>query len=164
MVDGCIFYSDFKSQSDSQSSQARVIDKFTRNYSIVLGAIVLILLVWALYEDPLVSDLNDLLEQDSVVAGYPYRFRVLGLENGLAIISTPRSFDFPVHRALGILFPNLANRAQDNPDVMQAQQLLAEIQKRVKAIVMQSGKVKGIRWELDKNWLSQHGIQLGPGS
>lgn len=139
------------------------MDKFTRNYSIILGVIALFVLVWVLYEDPQVSDLNDLLEQDSAVAGYPYRFKVLRLQNGIAIVSTPRSSDFPVHRALGILFPNLANRAQDNPDVMQAQQTLAEIQKQVKAIVMKSDKVKGIRWELDKNWLSQHGINLSAG-
>jgi nitrogen fixation-related uncharacterized protein len=139
------------------------MDKFTRNYSIILGAIVLVVLVWALYEDPEVSALNDLLEQNSTVAGYPYRFKVLRLQNGIAIVSTPRSVEFPVHRALGILFPNLANRAQDNPDVMQAQQALAEIQKQVKAIVMKSEKVNSIRWELDKNWLSQHGITLSAG-
>jgi len=136
------------------------MDRFTRNYSVVLGAVFLLSLVWALYEDPQVSALNDLLEQDSAVAAYPYKFRVLRLQNGVAIVSTPRSFAFPVHRALGIIFPNLANRAQDNPDVMQAQQTLAEIQKQVKRIVLSSGKVNSLQWELDKNWLSQHGIQL----
>lgn len=139
------------------------MDKFTRNYSIILGIIVLVVLVWALYEDPQVSNLNNLLEQDSQVAGYPYEFQVLRLQNGIAIISTPRSSAFPVHRALGILFPNLANRTQDNPDVMEAQQELARIQKRAKAIVLESDKVSNVRWELDKNWLSQYGIQLGPG-
>ena len=139
------------------------MDKFTRNYSIILGIIVLVVLVWALYEDPLVSDLNDLLEQDSEVVGYPYQFQVLRFQNGVAIMSTPRSSAFPVHRALGILFPNLASRAQDNPDLMQAQQELARRQKRAKTIVMESGKVNSVRWELDKNWLNQHGVQLGPG-
>jgi hypothetical protein len=140
-----------------------MMDRFTRNYSIVLGVIVLVVLVWALYEDPQVSELNDLLEHDTEVAGYPYQFQVIRLQNGIAIMSTPRSSAFPVHRALGILFPHLANRAQDNPDVMEAQQELARIQKRAKAIVMELGKVNSVRWQLDKNWLSQHGIQLGPG-
>ena len=139
------------------------MDKFTRNYSIILGIIVLVVLIWVLYEDPQVSDLNDLLEQDSEVSNYPYQFQVLRLQNGIAIMSTPRSSAFPVHRALGILFPQLKNRAQDNPDVMEAQQGLARIQKRAKAIVMESGKVNSVRWEIDKNWLSQHGIQLSPG-
>jgi hypothetical protein len=139
------------------------MDRFTRNYSIVLGVILLVVLAWAFYEDPLVSDLNDLLEQDAEVAGYPYQFQVLRIQNDIAVMSTPRSNEFPVHRALGILFPHLARRAQDNPDIMKAQQELARIQKRAKAIVIESGKVKSIRWELDKNWLSQHGIQIGQG-
>ncbi|MGD8588458.1 MAG: hypothetical protein PVG22_06455 [Chromatiales bacterium] len=139
------------------------MDRFTRNYSIVLGVIVLLVLAWALYEDPQVSDLNDLLERDAEIASYPYRFQVLRIQNEIAVMSTPRSSEFPVHRALGILFPHLANRAQDNPDVMKAQQELAEIQKRAQAIVIKSGKVKGVRWELDKAWLSQHGIALGQG-
>jgi hypothetical protein len=139
------------------------MDRFTRNYSIVLGVIFLIALVWALYEDPLVSDLNDLIEQDADIAGYPYQFQVLRIQNGIAVMSTPRSSEFPVYRALGVLFPHLSNRSQDNPDIMKAQQELARIQKRAQAIVMDSGKVKSVRWELDKDWLSQHGILLGQG-
>lgn len=139
------------------------MDRFTRNYSIVLGITVLVVLIWTLYEDPLVSDLNDLLEQDSEVYSYPYQFQVLRVQNGITTMSTPRSSNFPVHRALGIIFPNLANRAQDNPDLMDAQQELAGIQKRAKAIVSESSKVKSVRWELDKNWLSQHGVSFSPG-
>jgi len=123
-----------------------------------LGICVLIILVWALYEDPQVSDLNHLLEQDTEIAGYPYRFQVIRLQNGVATMSTPRSTDFPVYRALGIIYPHLANRAQDNPEIMKAQQKLAQIQKRAKAIVVESGKATSVRWELDKDWLSQHGI------
>jgi hypothetical protein len=139
------------------------MDRFTRNYSIVLGVIILIVIAWVLYEDPQVSDLNDLLDQDAEIAAYPYQFQVLRVQNDIAIMSTPRLSEFPVHRTLGILFPNLANRAQDNPDVMKAQQELARIQKRAQAIVIESGKMKGVRWELDKDWLIQHGVVLGQG-
>lgn len=139
------------------------MDRFTRNYSIVLGVIVLVVIVWVLYEDPQVSDLNDLLQQDAEIASYPYQFQVLRIQNEIAVMSTPRSSAFPVHRALGILFPHLSNRAQDNPDVMKAQQELARIQKRAKAIVIESGRVKSMRWELDKNWMRDHGIQPGSG-
>jgi len=139
------------------------VDKFTRNYSIVLGAIVIVVLAWILYEDPQVAVLNDLLEADAEVDNYPYQFQVTELRNGIATMHTPRSSSFPVHRALGLLFPQLATRAQDNPDVMEAQQELANIQKRAKEIVMESDKVKSVRWKLDKNWLSQHGMQLDTG-
>jgi len=134
------------------------MDKFTRNYSIFLGALTLLLLVWALYEDPIVADLNDLLEQDQVISSYPYRFHVLRVDSGVAILSSPRNSMFPMFKALGIIFPRLANRAQDNPDLMQAQAQLAEVQKRAKRIVIESGKVPRIRWELDREWLTNHGI------
>ncbi len=139
------------------------MDRFTRNYSIGLGICVLIVLVWALYEDPQVSDLNQLLEQDTVVTDYPYQFQVIRLQNGVATMSTPRSTEFPVFRALGIIYPHLANRAQDNPEMMKAQQRLAQIQKRAKAIVIESDKAVSVRWELDRDWISQHGVYLNQG-
>jgi hypothetical protein len=134
------------------------MDRFTRNYSIFLGVVVLLLLVWALYEDPAVSELNELLEQDKVVFSYPYKFRVIRIENRVAVMSSPRNSTFPMHKALGVIFPHLANRAQDNPDLMQAQQELASVQKQAKRIVVESGKVQRIRWELDREWLSSRGI------
>jgi hypothetical protein len=81
------------------------MDNFTRNYSIFLGVLVLLLLVWWLYEDPAVSDLNELLEQDEVVSNYPYKFHVLRVENGAAVVSSPRNSMFPMHKALGVIFP-----------------------------------------------------------
>lgn len=137
------------------------MDRFTRNYLIILAVIGFVVLVLALYEDPLVSDLNALLEDDKEVASYPYQFRVLRLKNGIATMSTPRSTAFPVYRALGILYPHLAGRSQDDPDLMKAQQELARIQKRAQAIVMESPSVNSVRWELDKNWLARHGVQTG---
>ena len=134
------------------------MDRFTRNYSIFLGVIVLLLMVWALYEDPAVSELNELLEQDRVVSSYPYRFHVLRIENRVAVMSSPRDSMFPMYKALGIIYPHLANRAQNNPDLMQAQEQMVKVQKQAKRIVVESGKVARIRWELDREWLSSRGI------
>lgn len=137
------------------------MDRFTRNYSIVLGLVLLVILAAVLYEDPAVSDLNQLLEQDELVVAYPYPFRVIKLVNGVATMSTPRSAEFPAQRALGILFPRLADRQQDDPDLMQAQQELATVQKRAMAIVKDTDIVKQVKWELDRAWLGKHGVQLG---
>lgn len=136
------------------------MDRFTRNYSIAAGMVLLLILVWIFYEDPLVSELNDRLAREAEVTAYPYRFRVQRLQNGAAVLSTPRSSAFPVQRALGVLFPKLATKAQDDPALIAAQQELATIQKRVQEVVMQSGKVKSVRWELDRDWLGEHGIYL----
>jgi len=137
------------------------MDRFTRNYSIVLGLLLVAALAWMLYEDPQVSELNDRLAEEPEVADYPYRFRVLSLVDGVASISTPRTSAFPAQQALGILFPRLAGRVQDDPDLMQAQERLARVQKQVQEIVMAFPEVKRVRWELDRDWLVQHGAQLG---
>jgi len=134
------------------------MDRFTRNYSIFLGLVVLAILLAVLYEDPALSDLNELLEQDELVAAYTYPFRVTKLYKGVATMSTPRSTEFPVQRALGLLFPRLANRKQDDPELIQAQQELATVQKRAMAIVKEADVVKRVRWELDTAWLSKYGV------
>ena len=136
------------------------MDRFTRNYSIGLAIATILLFTLLLYENPVVSDLNNLLEEDTELSSYPYTFRVLRVNNGYAIMSTPRSSEFPVFRALGIIYPKLANKPQDNPDLMQAQDRLATLQKKAKAIVINDERIKGASWELDKEWLSSHGVQL----
>lgn len=138
------------------------MDKFTRNYSIVLGVVLLALLAYALYEDPIVSDLNEKLAADAEVSAYPYAFRVVRFNKGIATMRTPRSFEFPVQRALGLLFPALANKPQDDPDLMKAQDELARVQKHAMAIVTSVDEVKRVSWELDKDWLMGHGVTISP--
>lgn len=56
------------------------MDRFTRNHTIFLAMIGLLLLAWMLYKAPQISALNELLEQDAEVASYPYQFRVMHLK------------------------------------------------------------------------------------
>jgi hypothetical protein len=137
------------------------MDRFTRNYSIFLAVVVLAMLVWVFYEDPQVAALNKRLEVDAGLAAYPYRFRVFSLEDGVAVMGTPRSAEFPAFRALGILFPELANREQDDPELMQAQQEMASLQDRARTIVLSSDDVTRVRWKLDSDWLTKQGIPPG---
>ena len=134
------------------------MDKYTKIFLVLIGVVILSILTWNYLEDPRVSELNRLLEQDHVVSSYPYRFRVLRVSNDLAVISSPRDSTFPMFKALGIIFPRLANRAQNSPDLMQAQQRMAEVQKRTKRIVIESGRVERVEWELDRKWLMNKGI------
>ena len=41
------------------------MDKFTRNYSIVLGLVIVVLVAVFMYEDPQIQSLNDRLLQDT---------------------------------------------------------------------------------------------------
>lgn len=138
------------------------MDRFTRNYTIVLGLAGLAVLLWIFYEDPQIAALNDLLGNDVQVSAYPYHFRVVDVRNGVVTMSSPRSSEFPAYRALELLYPRLANRTPDDPEMLQAQQDLAEIQQRAKQIVTASGEVKSVRWQLDHDWLNWHGVQLRP--
>jgi hypothetical protein len=41
---------------------------------------------------------------------------------------------------------------------MQAQEQMVKVQKQAKSIVIGSGNVQRIRWELDRSWLAEKGI------
>ncbi len=138
------------------------MDKFTRNYSIVLGVVVVALVAVFMHEDPQIQSLNDRLLRDTRLSTYPYNFRVLRLENGVATMTTPRSAEFPAYRALGLLFPSLDGLPQDDARLMQGQLDMAKLQEYAKGLVLDTESVKHVAWELDTQWLDRHGIEIIP--
>jgi len=138
------------------------MDRFTRIYSIGIAVLVVGALAFWIGSSwkPRVWELNALLEADPQIAAYPYRFRVVALDNGVAAISTPRSFDVPAYRFLAIIHPNLANKADNDPEVIAAQQGLIDHQKRAQGLVLAQPGVESVRWELDTQWLSARGISV----
>jgi hypothetical protein len=141
------------------------MDRFTRNYAIGLAiAVAALVAIWiASAWHPRVRVLNQLLQADPYLSAYPYHFRVLSLEHGIATMSTPRSFDFPVIRFLAIIHPELARAAPDDPQMMAAQQDLVNHQKKAQALISRQPDVKAVRWQLDTEWLSNHGVRLPGG-
>ena len=138
------------------------LDRGTRIYALVLLAGALLWVGWALYEDPQVAALNRRLDADPVVSAFPYRFRVLRLERGVATMSTPRSSAVPVARVLGILFPEVAGRAETSAAYLDAQQRLARVQTRARDLVLEAPGVERVAWALDRTWLERHGVVLAP--
>jgi hypothetical protein len=140
------------------------MDSFTRNYSILLGAIALGLLAWWISSvwQPRVWEINEMLESDPELSGYDYQFRVVDFDNGLAILSTPRSFDVPAMRFLEIVNPGLAGKAQDDPAMIAAQQDLIDHQKRAQGLVLALPDVQRVDWRLDVKWLADHGVRPDP--
>lgn len=136
------------------------LDRGTKIYAMALGTLVLVLIFLALYTPPQVAHLNDRLEADEQVGGFPYPFRVLRVENGMAVMSTPRSSAVPVAQVLDKIFPGLGNSDPASPLFRELQDRLASTQKRAKAIVLENPEIKGVRWELDRNWLMSHGLPL----
>ena len=136
----------------------RPMDKFTRNYTIALLIIGAILLFRLFYETPGVSSLNATLAEHAELAAYPYRFRVLGFDDGVATMSTPRSAEFPAYRALVILYPQLRDHAPDSQAMIDAQQELARVQGIARRIVAESDDVTRVVWQLDEAWLRAAGF------
>lgn len=138
------------------------MDKFTRNYSIVLGIVVVALLAWWINSiwQPEVWEINKVLDADAELADYPYQFRVKRLDDEVAILSTPRNFQVPAIRFLGVIHPELAGLAQDDPKMIEAQQELIDHQKRAQGIVLSQPGVERVDWELDVQWLADHGVQV----
>lgn len=138
------------------------MDRFTRNYSIALGlALVALVALWVGSNwNPRVWELNDLLETDTSLSSYPYRFRVIALDNGIATLSTPRSFDVPAIRFLAIIHPELAGADPDDRRMVAAQQDLADHQKQAQALIARQPDVKAVRWRLDTEWLADHGVHM----
>ncbi len=135
------------------------LDRGTKIYAAVLLALVAALVVAVLYQPPEVRKLNSRLEADPLVSAFPYPFRVVRLENGIAVMSTPRSTEVPVAEVLARIFPEVSGASPDSPRFQKAQRRLAQAQKRAKALVVADSKVRGVRWELDRDWLIRHGIQ-----
>ena len=141
--------------------QASGMDTFTRRYLMVLGAAVVVALVWWLAtSDQRVSELNDVLEENATVAAYPYTFRVLALDNGIARMSSPRSAQMSAIQGLRILFPELQNASAISPQMMAAQEELASVQSLAARLVTEQQGVNSVRWELDEPWLARHGVYV----
>ncbi|EIC21924.1 hypothetical protein [Thiorhodovibrio frisius] len=136
------------------------MDSFTRNYSIILGVIVVLVLGFWIKSSwqPRVWELNNLLEADSTLADYPYQFRVRSFENGLAILSTPRNQSFPAYLFLQVIHPELAGKDQGDPAMVAAQQELIKHQKGAQTLILGQPDVERVDWELDVKWLSDHGV------
>ncbi|MFO1204421.1 MAG: hypothetical protein U1E63_01455 [Burkholderiales bacterium] len=133
-----------------------------RSTAIVVLALVLAALVYWMQRDRQVDALNEAIARNGSAAlrAYPYQFRVLRLENGVATMTTPRSPQVPVYRMIRAIDPNLKPRDTRDPEFVAAEKALASVQEEARRIVLAQPDVKSVKWELDRNWLIDHGIPV----
>jgi hypothetical protein len=133
-----------------------------RTAVILLLAAVLAALVYWSRGDPQVEALNQSIKQQGSAAlrDYPYQFRVLRLEDGVATVTTPRSPQVPVYRMIRAIDPTVNPRDPNDPDFIAASKALANVQTEARQIVLSQPGVTQVKWELDKNWLLDHGIAV----
>lgn len=91
---------------------------------------------------------------------YPYKFRVLQMNGETAVMGTPRSFAVPALKMLGVLYPGMNTGNPNDPVFIAAEQLLGEVQAEARSIVLTQPGVRDVRWELDRDWLVAHGIEV----
>ena len=141
------------------------MDDFARRYLQVL-ALVAVLAGgwWILARDSIAGDINAMLDQDAQLAGYPYAFRVVSVDEGIASVSSPRSASVSVIAFLRAAFPDLAGAAVDDPEMLAAQERLVAMQSRAAELVEAHPEVDSVRWQLDETWYARRGVYIDSGS
>ena len=91
---------------------------------------------------------------------YPYKFRVMKVNGETAIVSTPRNFDVPAFKMLAVLYPDINTKDANNPAFIAVEQLLGQVQDEARAIVLAQPGIKDVSWELDREWLKKHFIEV----
>ena len=77
-----------------------------------------------------------------------------------AVLSTPRNFDVPAYKALGVLYPDTNTKDANDPKFIAAEHLLGEVQSGARAIVLAQPGIEDVRWELDRIWLKTKFIDV----
>lgn len=134
-----------------------------KRYWVVLALLFLIGLDWYIRApDARSRQLSAVIEaQGSArLKSYPYTFRVIKVAGETAIMSTPRNAQVPALKVLGVLYPDIDTKNPNDPAFIAAEKLLADVQSEARSIVLQQNGIKNVRWELDRDWLNTHHIEL----
>lgn len=137
-----------------------------RIHQVLYAVFLLGAIYWfGLRTDPRVDALNQAIHQTASrdLKSFPYEFKVVrleGVDGEIAVMGTPRSSEVPVFRMIGVIYPNLSGKSPMHPDFIAAEKELAKIQSEARQVVLSQHGVSSVKWELDKNWLIAHNIQI----
>ena len=135
-----------------------------KSWQWVLMAIALLAAIdWVIQRpDQRTRELNQALvtQASQKLRDYPYQFHVIRVEGDTAVMGTPRNFDVPAFRMLGVLYPDINVKDANNPAFIAVERLLGQVQDEAKDIVLAQPGIKQVRWELDRNWLQRKGIEV----
>lgn len=132
-------------------------------YWIALVLLFLVGLDWYIRApDSRSRDLTTAIEAQASakLKAYPYRFWVMKVEGDTAVLSTPRNYEVPAFRMLGALYPDINVKNQNDPAFIAAETLLGEVQSEARVIALAQPGIKNVRWELDREWLRAHQIEV----
>lgn len=140
------------------------MDRLTRN-AIVISAILLVLLILSLAWNrfgltPRIWQLNELLEQDPVLAGYPYHFRAVLFLNGIVTLTSPHASVVPVEPFLMTVDAGLKGKSSEDPAMLAARERLWRQEIHAIKLMISQPDVDSVVWSLDQAWYHKHGIRL----
>lgn len=130
---------------------------------VLIVVALLVLLDWAIRRpDGRSRELNDAIQAQASpqLKAYPYQFHVLRVEGETAVMATPRNFQSPAFRFLKVLYPEINVKDHNNPAFIAVEKILGQVQDEAKDIVLAQPGIKQIKWELDKEWLVRHHIEV----
>lgn len=134
-----------------------------KRYWALLALLFLIGLDWYIRApDSRSRELTGVIEAQASdrLKNYPYKFRVLKMEGETAVMGTPRSVAVPAFKMLGVLYPGIDTKNPNDPAFIAAEQLLGQVQAEARSIVIAQPGVRDVRWELDRDWLTAHYIEV----
>lgn len=140
------------------------MDRLTRT-SIIISGILLVLLIvslaWSRFgATPRVWQLNALLEEDPVLAQYPYQFRVVLFLNGIATLTSPHASQVPIEPFLRAIDPALAAKPNDEKAMAAALERFRQQEMRAVDLLYAEPDVESAAWSLDRAWYHQHRVPL----
>lgn len=140
------------------------MDRLTRN-AIIVSAILLALLVFSLAWNrlgmtPRIWQLNALLEQDPVLASYPYDFRAVLFLNGIVTLTSPHASVAPVEPFLKVIDADLADKSSKDPAMLAAGERFWRQEMRAIELMISQPDVDSVVWSLDRAWYHRQGLRL----
>ena len=140
------------------------MDRLTLSSIIASAAFLVFLIVTLTWHNdelrPRVWQLNELLEQDPVLADYPYDFKVLLFINGVATLSSPQTSELPLRPVLNRFDPTLADKPDTAPEVVAAERRWRAIELQAIQVMLSQPDVESVVWALDRAWYHKQRLPL----
>jgi len=130
---------------------------------IVIVLLLVFVADWFLQRaDPRTRELNAAIAANASedLRNYPYPFHVLRVDGNTAIMGTPRSHEVPVTRFIAAMFPEVNVMNNNDPRFIAEQKRLAAAQSEAAQIVQSQAGIESVKWEIDRRWLTAHGIEV----
>lgn len=136
------------------------MDRGTKIYGLILLSVCIGLIIIFFYQTPEVRKLNQKLDSNTRIHNFPYHFKVLHINNGIAVINSPISTEVSCGKVIGLIFPQVKSLSMLSEDYQQAREQLASVQTLIEKTVLAEPDIRQVQWELDRGWLIQNGVNI----